>query len=372
MNLETNINERLWNEIKSSYENKRFTESIKESIYYLSELIRNKTGLSGDGVSLVGNAFGGKNPKLKINKYQSESDISEQKGLLHALMGIYELIRNPRSHHRIKDDEPKADSIILFINYLISIIDKSKTQFSEVDFIDRVFDPSFVENEKYAKLLVKEIPIKRKLDIFIKVYREKESGNEYKLLYFFEALIDILNKDEKKQIFEIISDELKKTRSDKTVKYALIILPPNYWKEINETARLRIENKIIDSIKDGKHIEGEKFSGGWLATWTKRFLKHFDLADELEGTIISKLDSDDRVQQDYIFRYFTDFLNTMLKKPTSRLIVVINNGLKNGDKRFYDIFKYESDAIKKPFKEQLEGFKETPLEEDFTDEDIPF
>ena len=62
----------------------------------------------------------------------------------------------------------------------------------------------------------------------------------------------------------------------------------------------------------------------------------------------------------------------MLKKPSAWLIAVINSKLKNGDKRFYNIFILEPDAIRKPFKKQLESFKEIPPEEDFTDEDIPF
>ncbi len=135
MDIETNIEEILWNEIRNSYKDRRFSDSMKESFYFLSEVIRNKTGLPGDGIELIGESFGGNNPILKINKFQSESDKSQQKGLLHVLMGMYELIRNPRSHSKIEDEESTANAVLLFINYLINIIDKSKTKFTEIDIL---------------------------------------------------------------------------------------------------------------------------------------------------------------------------------------------------------------------------------------------
>jgi len=74
MNLESKIEERLWKMIQNSYEDRNYTGAIHDAIYFLSDLIREKSGLESDGVSLIGQAFGGKSPKLKVNKLQSESD----------------------------------------------------------------------------------------------------------------------------------------------------------------------------------------------------------------------------------------------------------------------------------------------------------
>jgi uncharacterized protein (TIGR02391 family) len=81
MNLETRIDQRLWDAMRSSYENRNFTGAIQDSMYFLTNLIREKTGLEGDGVPLVGLAFGGRNPLLKINKMQTESEKMSNKGL---------------------------------------------------------------------------------------------------------------------------------------------------------------------------------------------------------------------------------------------------------------------------------------------------
>jgi len=373
MNLETNISEKLWNEIRSSYKDRRFSDSIKESIYFLSDIIRDKTGLSGDGVELIGKSFGGNNPILKINKFQTQTDKSQQTGLLHILNGIYELIRNPRSHGKVEDEESTANAVLLFINFLINIIDKSKTKFTETDYIERVFDPSFVESDRYAELLIKDIPIKKRLDIFITVYRKKESGDGKKLEYFFKHLIKKLSIDEKKQIYEIISDELKKTRSDKTIIRVFQILLPKYWKEINETARLRTENKIIKSIEDGRYTNEKECTGGSLATWARDYFVNFCLIEELDSTIISKLDNYDREQQNYIFTYFKDYLDIIINKQEPWMNHIIVKKLQIGDKRFYDIIEDKSEEFKKQFKKQLEEFEEKDLDEiDFTDEDIPF
>ena len=80
MNLETLLDPRLWNAIDNCYTNRNYTGSIIDAIHCLGNLLREKTGLQSDGVVLVGEAFGGKSPKLKVNKLETESDINEREG----------------------------------------------------------------------------------------------------------------------------------------------------------------------------------------------------------------------------------------------------------------------------------------------------
>jgi uncharacterized protein (TIGR02391 family) len=124
MNLEGKISERLWIEIKSNYESRNFAGAILDSTHCLGEIIRQKTGLEADGVPLVGQAFGGNNPKLKVNKFQTESDVNVQSGIEQILRGVYQAFRNPRSHEKINDTQDDADSIIVFIDYLLKVIDQ--------------------------------------------------------------------------------------------------------------------------------------------------------------------------------------------------------------------------------------------------------
>ena len=136
-------------------------------------------------------------------------------------------------------------------------------------FIEREFDKSFVGSDKYAELLIKEIPEKKKLDIFIEAYKNKDSGDGKKLKYFFKKLFEKLNNEELKQTLEIISDELMRINDDKLIRYNLQILPSKYWTGIEEISRLRIENRIIESIDEGKYFDFKETSEGWLGLVTK-------------------------------------------------------------------------------------------------------
>ncbi len=58
MNLETQIRPDLWSTIRSSYEARNFTSAILDGMHYLGDLLREKSGLEGDGVALIGQPSG--------------------------------------------------------------------------------------------------------------------------------------------------------------------------------------------------------------------------------------------------------------------------------------------------------------------------
>jgi len=184
MDLKTQLTDQLWATIETSYESNNYTNAILDSLYYLGDFIREKTGLQSDGVSLIGQAFGGKSPKLRVNQLQTESELDIQKGTANLLMGLYQSIRNPRSHTRLVDSKEDADAIILFVNYILKIIGASKGSFSKDEFLARVFDAAFVKKIRYAELLVDEIPTRYRLDIMIEVFRRKSDGDILKLPLF--------------------------------------------------------------------------------------------------------------------------------------------------------------------------------------------
>src|ERR1700723_1018020 len=98
LNLSSVISERLWLAVRGTYEVGNYSGAILDSIYFLSDVIRDKSGLESDGLQLVGAAFSGANPIVKVNSLHSPSDQDEQKGVHFLLMGLYSAIRNPRSH----------------------------------------------------------------------------------------------------------------------------------------------------------------------------------------------------------------------------------------------------------------------------------
>lgn len=60
--------------------------------------IRKMTGLTSDGHKLIDAAFGGQKPLLALNSLRTETEQSEQTGLIFLLKGCASACRNPRAH----------------------------------------------------------------------------------------------------------------------------------------------------------------------------------------------------------------------------------------------------------------------------------
>jgi uncharacterized protein (TIGR02391 family) len=378
MNIETRIDERLWDAIRSSYENRNYTGAIQDTMYFLSDLIRERSGLEGDGVTLVGQAFGGGSPLLKVNQLKTESEKNVQKGIEQLFRGLYQAVRNPRSHGKHSDTEEDAIAIILFMNYLVKTIDKSKTPFLENAFISRVLDPDFVPKERYAQLLVSEIPEKKRMDIFYGVFQRLSDGDGKKLKYFFDALCNVVTFEEKQEIYREVSELLKHADEIGIIR-SVIQAFHEIWPQLDESARLRTENKLIDSIRDGKwDAKANKCRSGAFGTWASNLTEQFILKNELLYVLLGKLESSDRGEQDYVFQYCSGIFGELSKKPTSRLEKTIINGLTAGDVRFKNLVENNLFWLGKewndPFKEAIESFEEQPLpfDPEYDDADVPF
>ena len=74
ISLKENIEERLWEFVKKNYNSENYSNAILDSIQFIGDLIREKSGLEGDGNTLIGIAFGGENPKIKLNNLQTETE----------------------------------------------------------------------------------------------------------------------------------------------------------------------------------------------------------------------------------------------------------------------------------------------------------
>lgn len=378
MNIETKIDERLWRAIQSTYNDRNFTGAILDAIYLLSDLIREKTGLESDGAALAGQAFGGKSPKLKVSKLQTESEKNIQVGIEQLLRGLYQAIRNPRSHEKHTDKQDDADAIILFINYLVQIIDQSKTPFTKSEFLKRVFDTQFVKNERYAKLLASEVPPKHRIGVMLDIFRDRETGDGNKLKYFVEAMLPKLTKGEKAELYAAISDELKFTDSDSAIRSILQIFPSDCLSKLDEAARLRTENKLLQSIKEGQYLKkGDKCVAGALGTWARNRCSYFILKNEMIHTLTTKLRSDNSLEHEYVFKYFWEALVSLTTSAPPRLVNTIKKKLKEGNKNFYERLmsekKFGSPEWVEPFKQEIDSFKESEQTPDtFSTDDIPF
>ena len=193
MNLQTNIPDPLWEAVASTYEAENYSHAILEAIHYMSNLLRERAGVDGDGAALVGHALGGDLPKLKLNSLQTESDKNVQKGFEQILRGIYTGIRNPRSHEQASDNKESADAIIHFLGYIVMLLNASKEAFTLEAFIDRLIDPEFVQNERYAKLVIAEVPKLRLGEAIIALYQTRRKIDLRKLRFLIPELLSVLS-----------------------------------------------------------------------------------------------------------------------------------------------------------------------------------
>lgn len=305
MDIKNNIQQDLWEAIHKNYENESYSSAILDSIHILTETIRNKTGLEGDGSNLIGQAFGGENPRIQLNKLQTESEKNVQKGIQDILRGFFTAIRNPRSHDKHNDTKAEADAIIYFLDYLLRMLDKSKVQFEESIFLERVFEKHYVKSTVYSDLLASEIPKRQRANIAISVILQRKKGDIGKIGYFMKSIFDKLDEVDMHNIFKVISEELKLANTDEDIRSMLHIVPGKHWNNIDEIVRIRIENILFESLKSGElSMEGDKCKNGALATWIQtEHLMNFQSISNWTYVIVKKL-SGSYSEKAYIDKFF--------------------------------------------------------------------
>jgi uncharacterized protein (TIGR02391 family) len=378
MNLQTHIQPELWDAIAGSYEAANYKHSILDAVHYLSEVLREKANVDGDGVNLVGQALGGESPRIRINKLQTQSERDAQKGLQDLLKGFYVGIRNPRSHEQIQDSKETADAIILFLDYLVNELHQSEQPFTIEKFLKSVFDRDFVESERYADILTSEIPTHKHLDTLINIYRNKQNGDGEKLYYIIDAILKKLTDIETATFVAIVSDELKLASSDDTIRKILQLLPIRLWPQLYEGARLRIENKLIGYIRIAEAYPNDGITDeGALATWAVDFLPQFSssMKSELHEVLVSKLEDTDSDDRRYILNYFSYILPTIIvdKPLIRRCIRSIVHQVKENDFEMIGYFESRKndfpEAWEAEFKKQLPEYY---VESSESAEDLPF
>jgi uncharacterized protein (TIGR02391 family) len=89
----------------------------------LNGLVRLRSGLEMDGMSLMERAFAPSNPVIKFNNLSDQSDKDEQKGFMMMFCGAVAGLRNPRAHGFIRDDPERALEFIAYVSLLAKLLD---------------------------------------------------------------------------------------------------------------------------------------------------------------------------------------------------------------------------------------------------------
>lgn len=105
-----------------------YFHAVFEATKSIADKIREKSGLLSDGSRLVDDAFGGNTPLLAFNTLRTETERSEQTGLMNLIKGVFGLFRNTTAHVpkiRWTIDEKDALDMLTMSSLLHRRIDNS-------------------------------------------------------------------------------------------------------------------------------------------------------------------------------------------------------------------------------------------------------
>lgn len=308
------VSPEIYEVIKTKYESSLYSDAILEAIKCLTNLIRDKGNVDGDGAGLIGQAFGGNSPKIKFNRMQTNSEIDEQKGFEQLLRGLYVGIRNPRTHESYKDSKEDADAVILFVDYIFKRIHKTKSFFQLDEFRSRIFDTLFVERDDYAELIVNEIPYDEIENTAVSVLKDRDQGDPNKLEYFFRAVFNKSDREQTEHIVKAFSNELRAVDNTNDIVNVIRHLDGKLWAMVDEDVKMRTESSMIKSVREGHYdIYSGGIQTGHLGTWAPTRGEFFTLRKDLTSALIEML-AKNWYTQNFISEYFLFHIADIIKE----------------------------------------------------------
>ena len=109
------------------YLQKDYYDAVFEAAKGLAERVREMSGLTTDGGTLLKTAFSKNDPYLFFNSMQTDSEKSEFTGLKELMEAIFHLVRNPAAHTpkiNWKVDEVKALDVLTLISFAHKYLDE--------------------------------------------------------------------------------------------------------------------------------------------------------------------------------------------------------------------------------------------------------
>lgn len=122
-----NIHEQVFKYCSAELMVENYFHSVFEATKSIAERIREKTGLTSDGASLIETTFSINTPLIRINSLATDSEKSEHLGLANLIKGLFGIIRNPTAHIpkvKFSIDEEEAIDILTAVSYVHKRLDR--------------------------------------------------------------------------------------------------------------------------------------------------------------------------------------------------------------------------------------------------------
>lgn len=113
--------------VSDLFKNGHYASAVEDSCKVLDGLVKIRSGRHDlSGTELMQQVFSPKKPVLKFNDLASDTDKSEQQGMMFLYSGAMLALRNPRAHEIVEDNPEKALEYIAFLSLLVKSLDKAK------------------------------------------------------------------------------------------------------------------------------------------------------------------------------------------------------------------------------------------------------
>jgi uncharacterized protein (TIGR02391 family) len=106
-----------------------YRHAVLDASIALCEMVRRKSGCRDrDGADLMRYVFSKSSPLLACNGLATDSERSEQEGIMHLFEGAIQAIRNPRAHGLSADEPESAMDYIALLSFLAKRLESAKAR----------------------------------------------------------------------------------------------------------------------------------------------------------------------------------------------------------------------------------------------------
>lgn len=340
--------------IKTHYENKDYTEVVRDALLCLTTEIRKKSDLKdNDGVDLINKAFSEKNPLIKINKLETETDKNKHRGIMDLSKGLIEYFRNPMSHSKQEYSKEIADAILVLLDEVIlEEVVGSKSINSIDDWYLEVTNELFPNTERYAKNLISTIPSNKYFELAVMLYKNRNNITKLKDK-IIDELVNNLSEKEFHDYCEVIENDLFGDITEKDIISSLKFISTNIWNKLSDLTKTKIEDVAKEDISNleldfeydcGEYVPVEQ-KNGYILENSIHILENFSNLQEIIDVIVTKATvNSNGFLQDYLLKnYFFIIAGKSIKKQID-LVDMISDRLRYRNRPIW--YKFVKKSLK--------------------------
>lgn len=344
------MKEILKESIKTHYENKDYTEVVRDALLCLTTEIRKKSDLTdSDGVDLINKAFSEKQPLIKINKLETTTDKNKHRGIMDLSKGLIEYFRNPMSHSKQEYSKKVADAVLVLLDEVIlEEIIGSKSINSIEDWYLEITNDLFPNTERYAKSLISAIPKNKYYELAVMLYKNRNNITKLKDK-IIDELVNNLSEEEFKDYCEVIENDLFGNITENDVISFLKFISTNIWNKLSDLAKSKVEDVAKEDISNlyldfeyecGNYIPSEQ-KNGYILENSIHILENFSNLQEIIDVIVEKATvNSNEFLQDYLFeKYFFLIMSKSTKKHFDLIDMICDRLRYKNKPMWYEIVK---------------------------------